>query len=155
MTGAVARITTGACVGALALTSATAWASAPQAREAVTEAVAAGTRAATTGQTWSGWSRQGATLSRADWTVRARELERTPEGWVARGDARLSGPDGLYVRAPRVEIEEASARALAQGTVKAALVGSGWTLEGARVEVDLTRASARIIEMGSRDEVTR
>ncbi len=154
MMGAGGKITAGACVGALALTSATSWAATPHAREVVSEAVTTGTRAANV-QRWSGWTREGSILTRDGWTVRAEAIERTATGWVARGDARLVGPDDLYVRAPRVELDAVRAHGHSDDGAKAALVGSGWTLEGARVEVDLERASARIIEMGSRDEVTR
>jgi hypothetical protein len=156
MTGAGARITAGACVGALALTPATAWSGAPGgAREVVAEAVGAGARAAEGALAWAGWARSGAGLERGDWAVRAEALERTPTGWLARGDVRVLGPGGLVVRAPRVEFDAASARATSTPESAAALVGAGWTLEGARVEVDLASASARVVELGSRDEMTR
>ena len=110
-----ARIISGVCAGATALTSTLAWAT-PQvdaARELVTEAVTASGRASLAGASWSGWTRRGGELEREGWSLRASSIERSGSGWIARGEASLSGPRGLYVKAPRVELDEETVRALA------------------------------------------
>ena len=118
-----ARIISGVCAGATALTSTLAWAT-PQ-------------------------------VEREVWSLRASSIERSGSGWIARGEASLSGPRGLYVKAPRVELDEETVRALATEESPAALVGEGWTVEGKRIEVDLARARATVVELGARDHVKR